>query len=158
MGDNKALFHADHKNLGTGIVSTAVVDSMRTMMTTQKDGKASLNINPAFWLVPTTMRGLASQIMKSEYEIAASKDATAYNYVRDTLEVVSDARLTGTANYQLANPNIHDTIEVSYLDGVETPFLEQQSGWNIDGVEYKVRLDATVDALDYKTMTKNTGI
>jgi hypothetical protein len=33
--------------------------------------------------------------------------------------------------------------------------MEQQQGWNVDGVEFKVRLDASAKALDWKTMQRN---
>jgi hypothetical protein len=35
--------------------------------------------------------------------------------------------------------------------------MEQQSGWTIDGVDFKVRIDATAAPLDYRTMQKNPG-
>ena len=50
---------------------------------------------------------------------------------------------------------MHDTVEVAYLDGNETPTLEQQAGWSVDGMEWKVRMEAGVKALDWKTMAKN---
>jgi hypothetical protein len=56
-----------------------------------------------------------------------------------------------------ADPNSADTIEVAYLNGVDTPTLEQREGWGIDGVEFKVRLDAGVKALDSRGLTKNPG-
>ncbi len=59
--------------------------------------------------------------------------------------------------YLLADPNRFDTIEVGYLDGVAAPFLDQQDGWNIDGVEYKVRIDAAATPLEFRTMYKNGG-
>lgn len=46
---------------------------------------------------------------------------------------------------------------MSYLDGVETPTLEQQDGWNVDGVEFKGRMDAGVAPLDFRPMAANPG-
>ena len=46
---------------------------------------------------------------------------------------------------------------MKYLDGNEAPTLEQQNGWHVDGVEFKVRMDAGVKALDFRTMAKNPG-
>jgi hypothetical protein len=82
------------------------------------------------------------------------------NPVRNAAEVVVDARLdvaSLTAWYLLADPNRFDTIEVGYLDGVAAPFLDQQDGWTIDGVEYKVRIDAAAAPLEFRTMYKNGG-
>jgi hypothetical protein len=82
------------------------------------------------------------------------------NSVRETFEVISDARLDAispTAWYGAANPNSADTIEVNYLDGNDQPYLEQKSGWSVDGTEFKVRIDAGVAPLDYRTLAKNPG-
>lgn len=66
-------------------------------------------------------------------------------------------RLADNRTHEDADPNRFDTIEVGYLDGVAAPFLDQQEGWTIDGVEYKVRIDAAAAPLEFRTMYKNAG-
>ena len=159
MGDDIPLFDALHKNIGTGAMTSATVDALRVLMAKQKDGAAVLNILPEFMLVPTALRGTAMQIMESETEILAAKNSTARNTVRGLATVISDARLdasSATAFYLMAG-QMYDAIEVSYLDGNSAPMLEQQAGWDIDGTEFKVRIDAGVSALDYKSIAKSTG-
>jgi ATP-dependent protease ClpP protease subunit len=160
MSDGKALFHADHKNLLTAAVpSTASVDAMMAAMRKQKDGKNNtLNIRLAYLLTPVSLEGTALTVANSEFEVGTNKDNTTPNYVRGRFEVISDARLDEVSTsvwYGAANPDAFDTVEVAYLDGVETPTLEQQTGWGIDGVEMKVRMDAGVKALEYRTLAKN---
>ncbi len=159
MADTIALFHADHGNLLTGAaIATSSVDTMRVAMAKQKDGTAVLGIRLAYLIVPVALEGTARVVRDSEFEVTGSKNLTVPNSVRGTFEVISDARLdTASASnwYGAASPSMHDTIEVAYLDGVETPTLEQQSGWDVDGVEFKVRMDAGVKALDFRTMAKN---
>jgi len=163
MADGTALFHANHKNLLTGAgLSTGSVDAMAVAMGLQKDATGStLNLNLAKVIVPRALRGTAMVVRESEFEVgASSKNNTVPNMVRNTFEVISDARLdaaSATAWYGVADQNMSDTIEVSYLDGNQTPTLEQKNGWNIDGVEFKVRMDAGVKALDFRTMAKNPG-
>lgn len=162
MRDGVPLFHATHKNLQAGSgISTLSVDQMRVAMGKQKDGDAMLNIRLAKLLVPLSLEGTASVVRDSEYEVgAATKNNTTPNFVRNTFDVISDARLdaaSATAWYGVANQDITDTVEVSYLDGVETPTLEQKGGWSIDGVEFKVRHDAGVAPLDFRTMQSNPG-
>jgi len=162
MADNVALFHATHKNLRTAAVpSTSSVDAMITAMATQKDGKANLNIRLAHLLVPLALRGSSSVVRNSEFEVGATtKNNTVPNSVRDLFDVIADARLdaaSATGWYGAADSGITDTVEVQYLDGIQTPTLEQQGGWEIDGVEFKVRIDAGVKALDFRTMQKNAG-
>ncbi|WP_444911075.1 hypothetical protein [Microbulbifer sp. PAAF003] len=53
---------------------------------------------------------------------------------------------------------MHDTIELFYLDGQQVPVLEEQNGWGIDSVEFKVRLDAATKAWNPKNqLTANSN-
>jgi ATP-dependent protease ClpP protease subunit len=162
MSDGIPLFHADHANLmAAGAITTASVDAMGAAMAVQKQGKSALNIGLKYLLVPRALRGVANVVKASEFEVgAASKNNTVPNSVRDTFEVISDARLDAaspTAWYGAADQNATDTIEVSYLDGNDQPYLEQKAGWNVDGTEFKVRIDAGVSPLDFRTLAKNAG-
>ena len=49
------------------------------------------------------------------------------------------------------------TIEVSYLNGVETPRLETKNGFDVDGIEYKVGMDCATTVLDFRGLYKNEG-
>ncbi|MEN6539436.1 MAG: ClpP-like prohead protease/major capsid protein fusion protein [Mizugakiibacter sp.] len=166
MSDGVALFDAGHSNLvGTGtVLSSAAVDALGAMMAKQKDATGNtLNINMAYLIVPRVLKGLAMQIANSEFEVGAStstKNNTVPNQVRGAFEVIADARLDGdslTAWYGAASPVNNDTIEVAYLDGNQAPTLEQQGGWDVDGVEFKVRIDAGVSPLDFRGLAKNPG-
>ena len=131
MSDGVALFHANHGNLvntGTAI-TTASVDAMRVGMATQKLGGVPLNIRTKYLLVPVALQGIANVVRASEFDVGAAnaRNNTIPNSVRDTFEVISDARLdaaSSTAWYAAADPNVHDTIEVNYLDGNQAPYLE----------------------------------
>jgi ATP-dependent protease ClpP protease subunit len=162
MADGKELFHVDHKNLLPGLgINTAGVDAMRVAMATQAEGKATLNIRLAKLLVPVALEGTAKVVRESEFEVGAgAKNNTVPNSVKGTFEVISDARLDAVSAstwYGAADQNLQDTVEVQYLDGNTAPTLEQQDGWKIDGVEFKVRMDAGVKALDFRTLAKNPG-
>ena len=163
MSDGIPLFHVDHKNLLAGAgISTATVDALQVAMGLQKDATGStLNLELKTLIVPRALRGTANVVRESEFDIGAgSKNNTVPNSVRNTFDVVADARLdasSSTAWYGAASAAQHDGIEVQYLDGNEAPTLEQQNGWHVDGVEFKVRMDAGVKALDFRTMAKNPG-
>ena len=165
MSDSTTLFHADHSNLLTGAgISTTSVDAMRAAMAKQTDGGSNanaLNIRLANLLVPVALEGTAKVVRDSEFEVGAStKNNTVPNSVRGTFEVIADARLDASSAavwYGAAGSAMHDTVEVAYLDGNETPVLEQQQGWSVDGTEFKVRIDAGVSPLDFRTLAKNPG-
>lgn len=92
--------------------------------------------------------------------MGADKKSSIPNSVRDSFEVIADARLdatSATAWYGAASSAANDTIEVSYLDGNQAPVLEQKDGWGVDGTEFKVRIDAGVAPLDFRTLSKNAG-
>ena len=166
MSDGKALFHADHANLLAGsAITTASIDEMQAQMALQELDGQPLNIGMKYLLVPRTLRGAALTVLNSEFEVAGEvasgkRNNTTPNTVRGTFEVISDARLdkaSKTAWYGVADPAMFDGIEVAYLDGNTTPYLEQKDGWDVDGVEFKVRMDAGVAPLDFRTFAKNPG-
>ena len=164
MADGKALFHADHKNIATGaVISTASVDAMRVLMGKQKRGDQTLNIRLANLIVPLALEGTANTVRTSQYAVggaAATNNQTVPNTVANTFNVVADARLDNDSAakwYGSADASVNDVIEVAYLDGNNAPTLEQQNGWNIDGVEMKVRMDAGVKALAWETLARNAG-
>lgn len=162
MQDGTSLFHANHGNLLTGAaITTASVDAMRVAMALQKQGQATLNMHMKHLIVPIALQGTASVVRESEYEVGASaKNNTTPNSVRNTFEVVADARLDAASSaawYGAGDAKMHDTVEVNYLDGNQAPYLEQRQGWNVDGTEFKVRIDAGVSPLDWKALARNPG-
>lgn len=167
MSDGKALFHADHSNLLTGATSAMSIDSLskaKTQMATQKaqveKGKGrTLNIRPAFVLTPVALEDKANQIINSESVPGADVNSGIVNPIRGFAQVIGEPRLddaSATAWYMAAKKG-SDTIEVAYLDGVDTPYLEQQEGFTVDGVASKVRIDAGVAPLDFRGLQKANG-
>ncbi len=167
--DGVALFDtATHNNnAGTpSAITEATVDAAATAMATQTspapgtgETGATLNIVPAFMMVPRAKLQEARKVMETPTAPDTSGDL-AVNTVRNIAEIVWDARLdaaSATAWYLAANPNLFDTIEVAFLDGDDSPFLESENGFTIDGVRYKVRIEAAAAALDYRGLYRNTG-
>ena len=159
MADGTALFHANHGNLGTGgAPSVATFEEAYELMSTQKDrgGNAeALNIRPAYVLLPPSLRSQVLQVLESEHD--PSKSGRTANTARGMVEPIIDARITGPAYYFAADATAIDTVEVAYLDGNQTPYLDQQDGWGIDGTEFKVRMDAGVKPLMWEGLVKNAG-
>lgn len=155
MLDNKTLFHNDHKNLATaGAISVDALDAAMALMEGQKDGDAFLDIQARFLLVPRTMERATRALLAAELDPADETGRTP-NAIRDMLEVIADPRLNGAgAAFLLADPSVNDVIEVGYLDGNDTPYLEEVAGFTTDGVAYKVRIDAGVAPMSWRTMVK----
>lgn len=158
--DGTTLFSQKHNNL----IETGTVLSVETLGTASAkmarqlniNQKEVLNIRPKVLLVPPELYVVASQLVSSNVD-PAKYNAT-NNPFFNALTVVQDAFLTDAkAWYLLGDPNLCDTIEVTYLNGVETPYMEQRIGFDVDGIEFKIRHDYAVTILDYRAMLKNTG-
>lgn len=165
MKDGKALFHADHGNLGNAAaLSMAALDAAGTVMAMQEDSAGSvLNVEPKFLITGRADKGQAVTLMNSEKN-PDEAGSNAPNIVRGMATVIADARIDKAAKkantalpWFLAADPAFGTIEVAYLDGNTQPTLEQREGWSVDGTEFKVRHDAGVAALSSRTLYKNPG-
>ncbi len=162
MGDGVALFHASHGNLGTGAApsETSLAEAIR-LMKLQKDigGKRRLNINPVFFIAPVTLEGASEIFFNSGQFAGANSAATRVNpYAGSRFTRIYEPRLddASTTAWYLAGPK-GKTVTVFFLNGNQSPYLETRQGWNVDGVEYKVRIDAGAKALDWKALLRNAG-
>jgi len=72
-------------------------------------------------------------------------------------DVIDSPRLSGTAWYMLANPADEPVFEVAFLDGVQTPYLEQDEPFDVDGIRWKIRLDYGVGAIGWRGIVRNAG-
>ena len=161
MQDNVALFDSKHGNVaGTGeALSVKAIAKEITAMRRQKGitGEATLNITPKYLVVPPELEMTAYQIVNSTAAVDGVNSGVANPY-KGRFIVVADAELTDPdAWYLVADATQHDTIEVTYLNGVETPRLETRQGFDVDGIEYKVAFDCGVSALDFRGVFKNAG-
>lgn len=157
MSDNKALFHTDHNNISGGAFDIAALDAMKVAMMTQKEGDASLGIRPATLLTPVAQESTAKALLGAEFD-PAFQNANVPNPVRGMVDVVAESRLddaSATTSYMVAASGQYDTVEVAYLDGNESPFLDQQGGFNVDGITHKVRIDAGVAPLSFRTFQRH---
>lgn len=165
MGDGVALFHATHANyVGSGsgaVVSVATLDAARVAMSLQKDvnDRDYLDIRPYVLLCSTSQGGQARVVNDSAYDVDVSNKSSFYpNKVRGLFsKIVDTPRISGNGWYAFADPMLFPTLEVAFLDGVQTPFLEMQDGFEIDGKQWKVRLDFGVGAIGWRGAYRNYG-
>ena len=161
LSDGKALFSSDHKNLATGTIDVTNLDAGRQLMRVQKEPTTgrTLNIRPAFLLVPTALETVANQTIKSASVKGADVNAGIINPIQNFATVIGEPRLDDNSakSWYLAAAHGMDTIEVAYLNGVELPYIDQQDGFSSDGIATKVRIDAGVAPLDYRGLVKSSG-
>ena len=161
MADSKTLFHADHGNIGTGAaISVASIDADRVLMAQQKDVSANdfLDLRPAVLLLPIGLGGTARVINGAQYDPDTANKLQRPNMVAGLYSTIVDSpRLSGTRRYSFASPSDAPVLEVVFLDGNSTPYIETERGFEVDGVRYKIRLDYGVGAIDYRGAVTNAG-
>lgn len=170
MGDGVALFHASHGNLGTaaGITADSVAAGFEAMRLQKGlDGKTLLNLTPAFIITSVAAMMKAAQLLAPLQAAQASN--TIPGYLRSVTPVAEprlDGGFTDPASgtviagnrfkwYLGADPNQIDTVELAYLEGNRGVYTETRNGFNIDGVEVKVRLDAGAKVIDWRAFYQN---
>jgi hypothetical protein len=161
--DSKALFHNDHGNLaGTpGALASGTLGTARTAMRKQTGPNgATLNIAPRYLLVPAALEMTADVLLRSVASTDSEKNSGVVNPWQNALVPVVEARLdatSATAYFLAADPSVIDTVEVMFLDGNQAPVIEEMEQSNIDGREFKVRIDVGARGLDHRGLYKNAG-
>ena len=167
MEDGDPLFDANHNNIATGAaLSIAAIDADLVVLANQVDesGNEVLELEPNILLVNRAQESQALNINGSEFDVDAdalgNTRSRVPNVVRGKFaDVVASTRtIDATRRYIFADPNDTPTLEVAFLDGQETPVLEMQEGFRVDGMEWKVRLDYGTSAVDYRGAVTNAGV
>jgi hypothetical protein len=164
LGDGTALFAAGHSNLaGAGAaISVASLGVGRAAMRLQKGLQAEeLNLAPAYLIVPATQEALAYQFTSSNFTPTQPSQVNEFRAGgRTALEPIVEAILdaNSTLAWYLAADNAQvDTVEFCHLEGASGPVVESDVGFEVDGINYKARLDFAAKAIDYRGLYKNPG-
>lgn len=162
MKDGHTLFHEEHGNIAAGAaVSVDSFDAMRQMMALQMDpgGNDYLDISLSRFLGTVAMHGRATLVNNSEYNPDVTGKFQVNNTSRATFsDIITSPRLgTGKGWYGFADPNVEPVIEVAFLNGVQTPVLEQETNFRTDGLSWKVVHKYGVGAVGWRGAAYNPG-
>jgi hypothetical protein len=172
MADTGALFNATavttaggHANLGTGAGSAlqfSALTSGRAAMRVQKGlAGEELNIAPAYLIVPAALEQTAYQLTSSQYTPAQQSNVNEFRSGgRTALEPIVEPVLdsaSATAWYLASNSAQIDTVEYCYLDGAEGPVIDNEPGFEVDGISYKCRLDFAAKVVEWRGVYKANG-
>lgn len=161
MADGKALFHADHGNLGTGVLGNTSLDAMFTAMAVQKglDGKTVLNLTPAYLITPRALAATAQALLTAT---GPNLKPTEQNWFAGRLTLVSDAELDGSSTavwYGATDPNIAPGVEYSHLEGAAGPqIIRKENEGAVLGIQLYAYLDFGAKAIDWRPLYKSTGV
>jgi hypothetical protein len=170
MGDGVALFNAAHNNVLTpgGITADTVALGFEAMRLQKGvDGKTLLNVMPSFIIAPVAAQMKVSQFLT--LVTANQTSQTVPDYIRTVTPIIEprlDGGFTNPATgaavagnrfnwFMAAAPGMIDTIELAYLEGQQGVYTETRTGFDVDGVEVKVRLDAGAKVIDWRAFARN---
>lgn len=161
MADGVTLFHSTHANVGTGgAISKTTVGEAFKLMKRQTGIKSTepLNIIPKYLIAPVTAETVGEAFFNTIQIANAAGDVLINQYSGSRITRVYDPVLDATDTtdwYMAADKGM--TVTVFFLQGQMEPYMEQQQGWNVDGTELKVRIDAAAKAVDWRGMVFNEG-
>lgn len=157
MADGIAVFEAaTHKNYtsaGTAISVASLTVGRKAIRQQKTPGGSFMNLIPKILLVGPDKEQEALQFLSANYVATKGADI---NVWAGSMQPIIEGRLTGNQWYMFANPATIDTIEYSFLDGEEI-FTEQKIGFEVDGMQVKVRMVFGAKAIEHRGMYKNVG-
>jgi hypothetical protein len=156
--DGVALFHANHGNLAASgsALSVTSLGAARLAMRSQKDrdGVTPIRVTPKYLVFGPAIETTVDQLLTSI--IANQSSNVVPEYVRSLTPVLQE-RITDNSWYLFADPQRVPVMQHAYLRGQEGIYTDTRVGFEVDGVEYKGRIDFNASAFDYKGAYKNPG-
>ncbi len=157
MDDAVALFHGSHGNLASSgaAIAEATLSAGRLAMRRQTNLKGSIvSPVPKFLVVPSELETTGEKQLAA-IQATVTEDT---NVFAGKLSLLVEPRFTSaTAWYLAADPASCPGLEYAYLAGFEGPVIETRAGFEIDGLEMKVRLDYGAGFLDHRGWYRNAG-
>ena len=161
MLDGAQLFSANHKNLGVaGKPSTATYgEALRSMRKqTNLRGLERLNIAPKFVLSPAELEVENRRLLASVSDPSASNSGVS-NIFQNSMQLIVDAELdlegATQNNFFVSSPYDCDTIEVSFLNGINMPTLESKVSFDYLGIQHRIFIDYGITLVDYRGLFKS---
>lgn len=173
LADGGALFNATpvttaggHNNRGSGAATPTVLtlNTQYKQMAEQPglDPGTVLNIEPSWIIAPPALRGTVLELLGSTSN-PASSNANVKNIWENGLKPVFDAQMGAAAGGSdtrwvlAADYNDVDTIEYAYLQGLETPALEQEVAFQSLAIRHRIYQAFAVKAIDFRGLQDHLG-
>ncbi|BBF92220.1 prohead protease/major capsid protein fusion protein [Blastochloris tepida] len=156
MADGKRLFHTDHGNLASAgtVIDVGTLGAARLAMRAQVGLAGELvSVTPKYLVVSPAKETEGEKVLAA-ISPAAVDDVNPFS---GKLELIVEPRLTGNRWYLAASPAEIDGLEWAYLSGEEGPQVETRAGFEVEGVQMKVRLDFGAGFVDHRSWYSNPG-
>ena len=177
LSDGGALFNTTavttagghaNQSASAAVISATTLNNAYVSMLTQKGLNSSviLNIQPRFLIVPAAISHTALQFVNSIADPGAGGNVAGNSNTLNiygpqgmrNLQVIIEPQLDSTSAsvwYLAADSAQIDTVELTFLQGEESPVLESE--WNIknDTWLYKIRQTFAAKAIDFRGLYRN---
>ena len=159
MHDSKPLFDASHSNLLTGASSAFGEEGLTNALlvfTGQKalGDKRRINIRPRYLIVPPDME-IAARKQLTSIMASTIKDV---NVFQNAFELIVERRLTDPkAWYLMADPLAIDGLYYANLQGEEGLRANREEKFSTDTIDYAIRFNFGVAAIDWRGIVKMVG-
>ena len=156
LADGQRLFHASRGNIMTAGAITVANIGLAVAALRRQRGLAgeAISIEPAFIIVPPELEAAALQAV-AEISPATASDA---NPFAGRLEVVVESRLASATRWYVASaPGRPEALVAAWLEGNRAPMLDSRQGFEVDGMEFRCRLDFGAAFLDWRGWITNPG-
>lgn len=159
-GDNKAIFHADHGNLGStayGIASALAARNAMSVQTEPGSGERISCCRPATVAFPVELYGIVKNVNDfnpQAVEIANGNSMYGYFKPEGLLEcpLLTDA----TDWYMFADPNECEIVELAYLNGQQEPVMVVADNPSVGQmfvggrIQYRITHDHNAEVVDFR--------
>ncbi len=116
-----------------------------------------INVTPAYLLVPANLEEDAERVLSVIY----APSTTEVNVFANRLKVIVNPRLDAKSTlcwYVVADPAQFDGLEYAYLEGAPGPQIETRIGFEVDGMQIRVRLDFGCGFVVWRGWYMNAGV
>lgn len=157
MGDNKALFHADHGNLassGAAITDTSLAAAMVAYKAQKDIAGNKIRVNPKYLIVSSDKEWEAKRVLYTGLNPA---EAAKVNLFAGTLTIIVEPRLSGNTWYLASDPSGIDGLYYCYMNGNAGLRSNRDDDFGTDSIKFGVRGEFGAQAIDYRGWYKNPG-
>jgi hypothetical protein len=156
MQDSNNLFDTDHSNYASSgaVPSVTTLTAARLAMRHQTGiGGGLIHIEPNILVVPAELETVGEQLITEIRPVVVSE----VNPFSKLTKMVVEPRLPANAWYLVADPAMVDGLEYAYLARSPGPQLESRLGFEVDGLQVRIRLDFGGGFVDWRGWYKNAG-
>lgn len=158
-GDNKAIFHNDHGNLGTTAYGITAAEAARTAMFKQTEPGSGevLGLRPVTVAFPSDLRAIVTNVNQfNPQAVEIANGNSMYGYFRPEGMFENPFQTDATDWFFFADPNEVEIVELAFLNGQQEPQMlvadNPAVGQMFVGgrLQYKITHDHNAEVVDYR--------